>query len=113
MSDYEFTITLRIRHPDIEPARITAVLGADPQATWTKGDPRLSRRAARSRGASGESYWTGRLMPRRQLSSERISSVSAQVADRATRDRLLEGVQLAQEICACLDRPYFARRWES
>jgi hypothetical protein len=42
-----------------------------------------------------------------------ISSLSAQVADRAALDRLLEGVPLSEEICAALDRPYFARRWEA
>ncbi len=42
-----------------------------------------------------------------------ISSVSAQVADRTAVDRLLEGVPLAQDICASLDRPCFVRRWES
>lgn len=47
------------------------------------------------------------------MTDTRISSVSARVADRAALDRVLEGVPLAQAICACLDRPYFARRWES
>lgn len=42
-----------------------------------------------------------------------ISSVSAQVADRAAVDRLLEGVPLSQEISASLHRPYFARRWDA
>src|SRR5215469_5748869 len=42
-----------------------------------------------------------------------ISSVSAQVADRAAVDRMLEGVPLSQEICAGLYRPYFARRWDA
>jgi hypothetical protein len=43
----------------------------------------------------------------------RIFSVSAQVADRVALDRLLEGVPLREEIWAGLDRPCFARRWES
>jgi hypothetical protein len=48
-----------------------------------------------------------------RMTDIRISSVSAQVEDRIALDRLLEGVPLSQEICAGLDRPYFARRWES
>lgn len=42
-----------------------------------------------------------------------ISSLRAQVADRAAVDRMLEGVPHSQEICAGLYRPYFARRWDA
>lgn len=73
MSDYEFTITLRIRHPDMDPVRITNVLGVDPQATWKKGDPRVSPEGEPLAGTRGESYWTGGLMPTPQLSSEHSS----------------------------------------
>lgn len=78
MSDYEFTITLRLRHPDIDPARITAMLGIEPQAAWKKGDPRLGPQDEPLEGAHRESYWTGRLMPTPQLSSE-YSSVEAEL----------------------------------
>jgi len=47
------------------------------------------------------------------MTDTKISSVSAQVADRSALDLLLQDVPLAEEICASLDRPYFARRWES
>ncbi|TLY63555.1 MAG: DUF4279 domain-containing protein, partial [Gammaproteobacteria bacterium] len=30
MSEYEFTISLRIRHPSIDPATITRILGMEP-----------------------------------------------------------------------------------
>jgi len=78
MSDYEFTITLAIRHPDIDPARITAALGIDPQATWRIGDSRLGAQGEPLQGTRRESYWTGRLMPTPQLSSE-YSSVEAEL----------------------------------
>ncbi len=78
MSDYEFTITLRIRHPDIDPARITAMLGVEPQAAWKKGDPRVGAQGEPLEGAHRESYWTGRLMPSPQLSSAH-SSVEAEM----------------------------------
>jgi hypothetical protein len=78
MSDYEFTITLRIRHPDIDAARITAMLGVEPQAAWKKGDPRVGEQGEALEGAHRESYWTGRLMPTPQLSSAH-SSVEAEL----------------------------------
>jgi len=42
-----------------------------------------------------------------------ITSVSAQVADRAAVNQMLEGAPLPEDICAGLDRPYFGRRWDS
>ena len=40
MGAYEFTLSLRIRHPSIEPGEITRNLGIEPQHTWRAGDPR-------------------------------------------------------------------------
>jgi Domain of unknown function (DUF4279) len=78
MSDYEFTITLAIRHPDIDPARITAELGIEPLAAWRKGEPRAGPEGEPLQGAYRDSYWTGRMMPNPQLSSA-YSSVEAEL----------------------------------
>ena len=40
MSEYEFALALRIRHPSIEPAQITEALGIGPQHAWKAGDAR-------------------------------------------------------------------------
>ena len=40
MSDYEFTMSLRIRHPTAEPAEITRILGIEPQHMWRVGEAR-------------------------------------------------------------------------
>jgi len=94
MSDYEFTMTLRIRHPDIDPARITAGLGIDPQASWKTGDSRIGAEGEPLQRTHRESYWTGRLMPTPELSSE-YSSVEAELLKilaqlRKSHDFLLE-----------------------
>lgn len=73
MSEYEFTISLRLRHPNIDPARITQTLGIEPQHTWRAGDPRLGPAGGALEGVYRESYWMGRLMEEPQLSSERLS----------------------------------------
>lgn len=78
MSDYEFTINLRIRHPEIDPARITLRLGIEPQAAWKKGDARLNADGKPLQGTHRESYWTGRLMSAPKLSAEH-SSVEAEL----------------------------------
>jgi hypothetical protein len=73
MSDYEFTLSLRIRHPRIDPAAITTDLGIKPQHTWKAGDRRLDATGEVIEGTYRESYWMARLMEQPQLSSQRQS----------------------------------------
>lgn len=73
MSEYEFTVSLRIRHPTIDPAMISAMLGIQPQHTWRAGEPRCDPSGAELGGAHHDSYWMGRLMDDPQLSSDSIS----------------------------------------
>jgi hypothetical protein len=73
MSDYEFTISLRIRHPTIDPAEVTQTLTIEPQHTWKAGDSRRNPTGESLEGTYRESYWMGRLMDEPQLSSERLS----------------------------------------
>jgi hypothetical protein len=73
MSEYEFTVSLRLRHPDIDPTRITQALGIEPQHTWKAGDARRDPAGGALEGVYRESYWMGRLMDEPQLSSARLS----------------------------------------
>ena len=73
MSEYEFTVSLRIRHPTIDPANITASLGIQPQHAWRAGQPRCDSAGAEFGGAHHDSYWMGRLMEQPQLSSNSVS----------------------------------------
>ena len=73
MSEYEFTISLRIRHPTIDPATISATLGIQPQHTWRAGELRRDPSGAELGGTHHDSYWMGRLMEEPQLSSDGVS----------------------------------------
>jgi hypothetical protein len=73
MSEYEFTVSLRLRHPAVDPSRITQTLGIEPQHTWKAGDPRRDPAGGALEGVYRESYWMGRLMDEPQLSSARWS----------------------------------------
>jgi len=73
MSEYEFTISLRIRHPRIDPATITAALGIQPQHTWQEGQPRCDASGMELGGAHHDSYWIGGLMDEPQVSSGTVS----------------------------------------
>ncbi|HEY1891479.1 MAG TPA: DUF4279 domain-containing protein [Steroidobacteraceae bacterium] len=73
MSAYEFTISLRIRHPTIDPTTLTATLGIQPQHTWQAGQPRCDATGSDLGGAHRDSYWMGRLMDEPQVSSDSVS----------------------------------------
>jgi hypothetical protein len=73
MSEYEFTVSLRIRHPTIDPATVTATLGVQPQHSWRAGNPRCDSAGTELGGAHRDSYWMGRLMDEPQLSSDGVS----------------------------------------
>ena len=79
MSEYEFTLSLRLRHPAIDPSRITQTLGIEPQHTWKAGDPRRDPAGGALEGAYRESYWMGRLVEEPQLSSGLLSVESVLV----------------------------------
>jgi hypothetical protein len=72
MSDYEFTMSLRIRHPNVDPDEITRALGIEPQHTWRAGEPRRDPGGGALEGAYRESYWMGRLMAEPELSSDHV-----------------------------------------
>jgi len=73
MSEYEFTISLRLRHRSIDPSEITQTLGIMPQHTWKAGDPRRDPGGGTLEGVYRESYWMGRLMGEPARSSAQVS----------------------------------------
>jgi len=58
-SSNRMALTLRIRHPSIDPQEITDSLGMLPLAFWKAGDPRRDGRGQRLQSRYRESYWTG------------------------------------------------------
>jgi hypothetical protein len=59
MSRTEYSLTLRLRHPDCDPAVITQRLGVEPQHAWRAGDPRPTE-SGRG-GVYRETFWLGML----------------------------------------------------
>jgi hypothetical protein len=66
-------MSLRIRHPRIDPAEITRVLGIQPQHDWRAGDLRLDSTGDETGGMRRESYWMGRLTTEPALAREHVS----------------------------------------
>lgn len=87
MSEYEFTMSLGIRHPDIDPAQITRALGLAPQHVWRSGDERQDSAGVAKGGNHRESYWLCEFPHRARLAGERahLESEMSRVLDSLRR----------------------------
>lgn len=62
MSPDDYSIALRVRHPSIDPADVTRLLGMAPQHAWRAGEPRQVEAGEVGSATHRETYWVG-LMP--------------------------------------------------
>lgn len=76
MSDHEFSMSLGVRHPDIDPAEITHALGMRPGHVWRRGEQRLDETGAALGGTHHASYWMCEITPRPTFPGERIAMES-------------------------------------
>ena len=57
MGLYRYSVSLRFRHPDIDPEEISRALGMLPRRCWRTGEPRRTPTGNPLRGVYRESYW--------------------------------------------------------
>jgi hypothetical protein len=55
---YGYIISLRVRHPSLDPSEITSALHLDPGRTWRMGEPRATTKGAPLKGIYSETFWT-------------------------------------------------------
>lgn len=60
---YPFQLSLRVRHPSIDPASISRELQIEPEHSFRAGDPRESARSIAMTPVYVESYWLATLDP--------------------------------------------------
>jgi hypothetical protein len=60
-SAYTYSVSLRVRHPTLDPAILTDTLKLDPAHSWKAGDPRQSQTGAAASGQYRDSYWSAPL----------------------------------------------------
>jgi len=58
-----FQLSLRIKHPSIDPAEISNELGIEPEHSFRAGQPRHSKSGLGVAAVHTESYWLARLSP--------------------------------------------------
>ena len=54
---YHFRISLRFRHPSVDPEKITEALGIEPDRCWKAGEPRRTPTGTPLDGTYPDSYW--------------------------------------------------------
>ncbi|HMA12462.1 MAG TPA: DUF4279 domain-containing protein [Steroidobacteraceae bacterium] len=65
-------MSLVVRHPDIDPARITRALGLQPGHVWRQGESRKDSQGGELGGSHRESYWLCEIVPRPKFSGESV-----------------------------------------
>lgn len=58
---HHFPISLRLRHPALDPEQITEALGIAPKRCWKAGEPRRTPAGTPLAGTNRDSYWTASL----------------------------------------------------
>jgi hypothetical protein len=56
-----FSVSLRVRHPSLDPDIITGTLGITPEHFWGCGEPRRSASGTKLGGKHRETYWSATL----------------------------------------------------
>jgi hypothetical protein len=60
-SAFSYAISLRVRHPNLDPAVLTKALHLEPVHCWRAGEPRRSDTGTALGGEHRESYWSAPL----------------------------------------------------
>jgi len=89
MSDYTYSVSLRVSHPLTPLTEITAALGMQPRRAWSVGAPRQTAKGEALEGVRKETYWTTRLEDGSSADRD-LSDTIAAILDRleAHRDYL-------------------------
>lgn len=72
MHGHEFTISLVVRHPSMDPARVTREFGLEPGHVWRNGEPRTGPTGATLPGSHRGSYWVCEIAARPGFPGESI-----------------------------------------
>jgi hypothetical protein len=57
VNEFGYTISLRIRHPSIDPAELTQQLGVAPRHSWRAGQPKPEEQREHGSVTYRETYW--------------------------------------------------------
>lgn len=58
---YSFRISLRLRHPAMDPGQISRALAIEPKRFWKAGEPRQTPKGTPLDGINRDTYWTAEI----------------------------------------------------
>ena len=73
MYPYKYAVSLRVRHPKINPENIAKTLGIPPTTSWMVGKPRVDVKGNTSSGINQETYWAADLTKGKSADSRDIT----------------------------------------
>jgi hypothetical protein len=94
-SAFSYSVSLRVRHPKLNPEVLTDTLRLEPMHTWTAGEPRRSQTGALLGGQHRDSYWSAPL-PAETLGPNSMpleAFVSQQLVQLSRHREFLNGLQ--------------------
>ena len=72
MNPYKYSVSLRFRHPEIDPMIISKNIGIKPSRSWKAGESRTTPQGEELGGTNKETYWTGPLHSGKSVYSRKI-----------------------------------------
>ena len=81
---FDFSVSLQVRHPDIDPAMVCAALSMEPSHSWKAGTPRVTPRGEPLGGTRRESYCSFNIA---QGSDGEVAACLAATVKRLTKHR--------------------------
>jgi Domain of unknown function (DUF4279) len=81
MNRYRYKISLRVRHPSMDPAEITYSLRFNPSQFWSAGERRASPSDGPLEGVWPDTYWTARVVEG-EWPGKDLEAAIAELADR-------------------------------
>jgi len=73
MYPFEYSVSLRFRHPSIDPRVISEQLGKNPSRSWKTGERRTTPKGQKLKGFREETYWTSPLHSQRTLNDRKAN----------------------------------------
>jgi hypothetical protein len=83
---YGYIISLRVRHPSLDPSEITSALQLTPSRTWRVGEPRTTAKGTPLKGTYSETFWTRRFVEG-EFRDKELPAVIGEIVDQLVPHR--------------------------
>jgi hypothetical protein len=93
LNSYRYDISLRVCHPKMDPAEISAALQLAPKVSWKAGDLRVTPTGTPLKGLRKDSYWTSRVLKGEWPGKDLSDAISDLVTELSSRRSFFQRVR--------------------